>query len=113
MAPELIAISPIDGSVAARRPYASAAAIRSALTQAGLAQAAWRNSPLSERSALIARAVDVLVSNKDAIGEELTRQMGRPIRYTPGEVRGMESRARHMIAIAAESLSDVVPAPTD
>jgi acyl-CoA reductase-like NAD-dependent aldehyde dehydrogenase len=49
------------------------------------------------------------VSNKDAIAEELTRQMGRPIRYTPGEIGGFEARARHMIAIAETSLADLVP----
>ena len=33
--------------------------------------------------------------------------MGRPIRYTPGEVRGFEERARHMIAIAPAALADI------
>jgi acyl-CoA reductase-like NAD-dependent aldehyde dehydrogenase len=37
--------------------------------------------------------------------------MGRPIRYSPNEVRGTLERARHMIAIAAESLADVDPGP--
>jgi acyl-CoA reductase-like NAD-dependent aldehyde dehydrogenase len=33
--------------------------------------------------------------------------MGRPLRYTPGEVSGFESRARHMIAIAEEALAPI------
>jgi acyl-CoA reductase-like NAD-dependent aldehyde dehydrogenase len=33
--------------------------------------------------------------------------MGRPIRYTPNEVRGFEERARYMIAVADEALADV------
>jgi len=61
----------------------------------------------------VSRAVDALAANKDAIGEELTRQMGRPIRYTPGEINGLEARARHMIAIAGEALADVTPSAID
>jgi acyl-CoA reductase-like NAD-dependent aldehyde dehydrogenase len=37
--------------------------------------------------------------------------MGRPIRYTPNEVAGFETRARHMIAIAARALCDIDPEP--
>ena len=33
--------------------------------------------------------------------------MGRPIAHSPGEVRGFEERARHMIAIAPEALGDI------
>jgi acyl-CoA reductase-like NAD-dependent aldehyde dehydrogenase len=33
--------------------------------------------------------------------------MGRPIRYTPNEVRGFEERARYMIGVAEEALADV------
>jgi len=37
--------------------------------------------------------------------------MGRPISHSPGEVRGFEERARHMISIAGPALAPVVPAP--
>ena len=36
-------------------------------------------------------------------------QMGRPIRYTPGELKGFAQRGRAMIALAPEALSDIVP----
>ena len=113
MSQEILTISPIDGSIAVRRPCATPEQIQSALSRAKLAQTAWKSMPLAERSALVSRAVDALVANKDAIAEELTRQMGRPLRYTPGEIGGFESRARHMIAIAQSALADVVPAPID
>ncbi len=113
MTQELITLSPIDGSEVVRRSYATPAEIQAALTHAKLAQSTWQNTPLATRAALVASAVDALVSHKDAIAGELTRQMGRPIRYTPGEVGGFEARARHMIAIAGASLADVVPAEID
>ena len=108
MTSELITISPIDGSVAVQRRYATSDEIQAALTRAKLAQRAWQGTPLAARAALVTSAVDAMVAQKDAIAEELTRQMGRPIRYTPGEVDGFEKRARYMISIAEEALADVV-----
>jgi acyl-CoA reductase-like NAD-dependent aldehyde dehydrogenase len=113
MTHELITISPIDGSVAVRRSFASPVEIQAALTRAKLAQRSWQNTPLATRAALVANAVDAMVAQKATISEELTRQMGRPIRYTPGEVGGFEARARHMIAIAGDALADVVPQAID
>jgi len=37
--------------------------------------------------------------------------MGRPVAQTPGEVRGFEERARHMIAIAPAALEDMAVEP--
>ncbi len=111
MIAELVTISPIDGSELLRRPYAGAAATQAVLERARAAQAAWRQVPMPERARLLGLGVDAFVAMKERIAEELTRQMGRPIRYTPGEVGGFEARARHMIAIADSALRDVVPEP--
>src|SRR5215468_1759749 len=71
------------------------------------ASQAWRGVALPERALLLNRAVDHFVASGPAIAEEITRQMGRPIGQSPGEVRGFAERARHMIAIAPEALGDV------
>ncbi len=48
------------------------------------------------------------VARADAIGEELTRQMGRPIAYTPNEIRrGFQERALYMASIAEQSLQEI------
>jgi len=60
-----------------------------------------------ERAAIMGRATDAFVARKAEIAEEITRQIGRPIGQSPGEVRGFEERARYMTAIAADSLADV------
>ncbi len=111
MSTQLQTISPINGAVIVRRSYASAAQTRTVLASARAAQQAWRRTPLAERAALVSRGVDAFVTRKADIAEELTHQMGRPLRYTPGEVGGFETRARHMIGIAESALHDVVPAP--
>jgi len=111
MTAELVTISPIDGSKLLRRPYLSEADAHAALSRARMAQAAWRRVPVAERARLVSLGVDAFVAIKARVAEEITLQMGRPIRYTAGEVAGFEARARHMIAIAGRALADVVPEP--
>jgi acyl-CoA reductase-like NAD-dependent aldehyde dehydrogenase len=108
---ELVTVSPIDGSTFVRRPYASESQIESALQRASAAQKAWAARPLIERLNIVSRAVDRFVENKAVIAEAITRQMGRPLRYTPGEVDGFAARARHMMAIAPEALQPVQVSP--
>jgi acyl-CoA reductase-like NAD-dependent aldehyde dehydrogenase len=106
-------MSPIDGSLYVERIYATEAKIADTLGSAAKAQAEWRTVPVAERAALCTKAVDAFVASIDGIAEEITWQMGRPIRFSPIEVRGFEERARHMIAIAAEALADVPLDPKD
>lgn len=103
-------ISPVDGAILLERPYATASQTQAVLDAATAAQRGWRHTPLSERKALIGNAIDWLVAHKDACAEAITRQIGRPISQSPGEVRGLEERARHMLAIAEEGLADIHPA---
>jgi acyl-CoA reductase-like NAD-dependent aldehyde dehydrogenase len=100
-------ISPVNGQVYAERALASEGEIAAALERAGRAQAGWRRVPVVERAAILARAVDAFVARRDEIATEIAWQMGRPVRYTPGEVAGFEERARYMIRVAEEGLADV------
>src|SRR6476619_3348281 len=50
-----------------------------------------------------------MVARTDEIVPELAWQMGRPVRYGAGELRGFEERARYMIGIAEQSLADIDP----
>ena len=104
-------ISPVDGSVYVERTLAAPARIEATLESARLAQRAWRAVPMPERVAILGRFCDAFESQRDAIAEELSWQMGRPIRYAPNEVRGTLERAHHMIAIAPEALADIDVGP--
>ncbi|MDN0076913.1 aldehyde dehydrogenase family protein [Crenobacter sp. SG2303] len=104
-------ISPVDGSELLQRPYHDAAAVRATLDAASLARKSWRQVSLTERKLMVGRAVDELVARRERIAEAITRQIGRPISQSPGEVRGLEERARTMIELAEEGLADVRPAP--
>ncbi len=104
-------VSPVDGRVWLERPWATPAQLSACLAEARRAQSSWQRVPLAERAALVSRFVDAFVARGEAIAEEITWQMGRPLRHSPGEVRGLEERARAMISLAAEALAPVVPAP--
>ena len=104
-------VSPVDGRIYAERNCAESADIERALDAASQAQARWKRVPLAERAAICTAAVDAMVSMREEIVPELAWQMGRPVRYGAGELRGFEERARYMIAIAPEALAAVDPGP--
>ncbi len=110
MADLLRCVSPVDGQLFVERPFASEGQIAEALTRARQAQSAWKRTALPERLAVIARMVGWFEAHRDEVAEEITRQMGRPIAHTPGEIRGLADRARTMASLAEEALADVVPA---
>ena len=113
MPEKITCISPVDGRAYASRPVATKKQIAATFVAARTAQEKWRRLPLTERAAYCTAAVDAMVAMTDEIVPELAWQMGRPIRYGAGEVRGFEERARYMIGIAQEALADVDPGPKD
>ncbi len=107
-------ISPIDGSVYVERERAGEQAIEKALAGAALAQQEWRRTTISQRAAICRKVVDYFLAHADAIGEELSWQMGRPIRYTPFEItKGFQERALYMINIAEQALADIAAPALD
>lgn len=100
-------ITPIDNSVYVERPYNSPAEIAAVLKAAAQAQKEWRKVSVAERARILNQAVDEFLKGKDRHAEEITRQMGRPIAQSPFEMRGFEERARFMINLAPEALTDV------
>src|SRR5688500_9779775 len=101
-------ISPVDGSVYVERDFAADATIEAALGKALTAQARWKRVPVHERAAICRRMTEWCVARADLLGEEHTRQTGRPIAYSPNEIRrGFQERALYMCAIAEEALADM------
>lgn len=107
MSSNLKTITPVDNTVYVERPYATESDIALALDKADKARQGWQQTPIAERAALCTRMVDAFVAKKAVISEELAWQMGRPVRYGPGEVGGFEERARYMIAAAQSALADI------
>jgi acyl-CoA reductase-like NAD-dependent aldehyde dehydrogenase len=109
MTDTLKTISPVDGRVYVERALETPAGIDRALDSARAAQRGWGSLPLSDRCRILGKAVDAFVAKANDIAVEITWQMGRPIRHSPGEIRGFEERARYMLNIAPEALAAVQP----
>ena len=106
-------ISPVDGRDYAERAVATDAAISTAIARARGAQEVWRRLPVAERARYCLAAVEAMLAMQDEIVPELAWQMGRPIRYGAGELRGFAERARYMIEIAEVALAPIDPGPKD
>jgi acyl-CoA reductase-like NAD-dependent aldehyde dehydrogenase len=100
-------VSPVDGSIVAQRELAGEAEILSAVNAADSARAAWMRTSVQQRAALCHKVIDIMRDNTAVLAEEITRMMGRPIAHSPGEIRGLEQRARYMIDIAGQELADM------
>jgi len=100
-------ISPVDGKVYVTRPFSEYKEIDKKLENAVAAQQEWKLIPVNKRANIISQFVDEFVADAEAVSKELSWQMGRPIRYSQGEVKGTEERARYMIQIAEDSLKDI------
>jgi acyl-CoA reductase-like NAD-dependent aldehyde dehydrogenase len=106
-------VSPVDGSVFVERELATESSIDAALDQVSQAWEMWRQISLTERIDILSRAVDHVTARTDELANELTWQMGRPISQTPGEIAGFAERARTMLHLAPEALSDIEPPPKE
>jgi acyl-CoA reductase-like NAD-dependent aldehyde dehydrogenase len=107
-------ISPVDGSVVAERDLATPAQIDAVLDRAVAAQRSWRQVPLRERAEMIGRLVTWMADHADAIGRELSWQMGRPVTHSPLELtRGFAERATWLAGAAAGALADTEVEPRE
>jgi len=103
----------VDGRVYVSWPVATKKQIAAMFQAAHAAQDKWKRLPIAERAAYCTAAVDAMLAMKAEIVPELAWQMGRPVRYGAGELRGFEERARYMIAIAGQALADIDPGPKE
>ncbi len=99
-------VSPVDGRVVIERELATADHVDAVLTRGSTAFTEWRRTPLAERQSLVTSALDWFEERAEALGLELTQQMGRPVRYAAGELRGLVDRGRTMSRLATTALAD-------
>src|SRR3546814_11834860 len=104
--PETVCIPPVDNRGYARRPVAGYGRIEAAFVRARQAQRDWARLSIAERAGCCTALVDAMLALREEIVPELAWQMGRPVKFGVGELRGFEERARAMIAPA-----ETAPAP--
>ncbi len=82
--------------------------LEAVLERAAAAQKRWKQVPVQERVAVCRGMTQWCVARADLLGEELSRQMGRPIAYSPNEIRrGFSERAQYMCDIAGDALAEL------
>jgi acyl-CoA reductase-like NAD-dependent aldehyde dehydrogenase len=108
MSKKLKVTSPIDGSIYFECNMHSVEDIEIALSLAEKAQQKWKFISIKERISYIDKFITAYEKDEKRISEELTWQMGRPISYSPFEVRGTIERAKGMAEIAESSLEDIL-----
>src|SRR5690349_12598193 len=84
---DLIAHSPIDGSVTARLASDDAASVQSAIERAHTAFTAWRTVPAPRRGELIRLFGEELRARKDALAALVTLEAGKITAEARGEVQ--------------------------
>lgn len=102
-------VSPVDGRVYVERTLPRDEEVLDAVEKARVAQLEWKLVSLEERADLLTAMVEAVIKKSGIISEELSWQMGRPIRHSPLELRGFEERSRYMIEAAHQALARIVP----
>ena len=105
-------INPTTGKTLKTFDPLSAAALESRLAAAQAAFLHYRSTPWQQRTRWLHAVADVLEANKQAYGELMTLEMGKPVKSAIAEVSKCAWVCRFYADQAAEFLKDV-PAVTD
>lgn len=104
-------VNPADGSVIGTVPKAGTAETRRAIAAAGEAFQGFSSLTAAERADLMNKLADALLDNKDALGELLTREQGKPLAEATGEVVASASYIRWFAEEARRVYGDTIPSP--
>lgn len=96
--------SPADGQPVATLKYHSDADIENGIQTARHTQKQWASIPLQARHEILSRLPAIFEEKRDTIAKAISRQIGRPIRFCPGEVSGVIERTEKMLEIGQTAL---------
>lgn len=100
-------ISPVNGKVFIERNYSTDDEIDEVIRKSKEAFSQWRSTPIEERCRIASLSLQKIKEKKSLLAEELTYQMGRPIRFAPKEIDGYIERAEYMISKARTALEPI------
>lgn len=86
MSEMLESLNPATGDVVGEVPMTAADSISNVVKQAKAANEAWKRLSLQNRASLLKKAGEVLVRDAESLGELLSKEMGKPLRFGQGEV---------------------------
>jgi acyl-CoA reductase-like NAD-dependent aldehyde dehydrogenase len=103
---KITTISPITNKPVLTRNGLSDADLQSIPETAIKAFESFRRTSLADRQKIVKNALKLFNDRQDALGKEITEQMGRPIAYTPKEITTAVMRGEYLLKISDETLKD-------
>ncbi|MFV0513262.1 MAG: aldehyde dehydrogenase family protein [Jhaorihella sp.] len=88
-------INPADEKTFARVPKGTPKDIDNAVAAAKAAFPDWAATPLSERQAVVAKIADVIANNAEMLARLMTKEQGKPLPESMGEMAWTEGYLRH------------------
>ncbi|MDQ3000988.1 MAG: aldehyde dehydrogenase family protein [Fibrobacterota bacterium] len=85
--------------------------IRAAVTAARTAAQAWRQVSVAQRAEWVRTGLQYFEANRTAIAQDITRQMGKPIRQSENELKGFFERAEYLVDAAEAVLAPEILPP--
>jgi len=104
----LISINPSHGQPAHEVESLDEAGLQSTIEAVAAAADGWRHTPIEERAKVLRAVAEKLRANKEAIGQLMTEEMGKPFKEAGPEVEKGAWCAEHYAEHAAEYLQDEV-----
>src|SRR5574340_610411 len=106
MTATLTIANPATGGVITRLAADSPREVRAHYDAARKAQPQWAATPLRRRLAAIARFREAVVAESETLARTLTEEVGKPIRQSRNELKGLLARLDFFIAETAKTLRE-------
>jgi acyl-CoA reductase-like NAD-dependent aldehyde dehydrogenase len=88
-------INPANEKVCARVPKGTAKDIDKAVKAAKKAFPAWADTPVAKRQAIVSKIADVIAGNAEMLARLMTKEQGKPLAESMGEMAWTEGYLRH------------------
>ncbi len=105
-------VNPATGDAMGSMAQGGAVDARAAVDAATRAFAAWAATPAPERAAVLRKAADLILQRRDAIAALMTREQGKPLRESAGEVTMTADYFQWNAEEARRIYGDIIPAST-
>ena len=102
---EIQSINPVNQEIVGRVPVTEVDAIPEALNRSSLEQKKWAEKSLQERGDILRPVVEKIRAEKEALATLMTKEMGKPIKASMGEVGACASVIEREIPEMVKALS--------
>jgi acyl-CoA reductase-like NAD-dependent aldehyde dehydrogenase len=99
-------LNPASGAVLADLPEDGAYAVRKKYDRARAAQPGWAATPMSKRVAILRAFGELLSTRRETLARTLTQEVGKPIRQSRNELKGLAKRLDFFLAEAPRVLRE-------